>query len=47
MRHVDERVPETPFFGIRQMTLHLRNEGHLVNEKWIRRLMRFKGLVPI
>jgi putative transposase len=25
------------------MTWHLRNEGHLVNEKRIRRLMRLMG----
>ena len=28
------------------MTWHLRNEGHLVNEKRIRRLMRLMGLIP-
>jgi putative transposase len=33
--------------GVRQMTWHLRNEGHLVNEKRIRRLMRLMGLMPI
>ncbi|PHP64527.1 IS3 family transposase, partial [Zhengella mangrovi] len=38
---------ETPFFGVRQMTWHLRNDGHLVNEKRIRRLMRLMGLMPI
>ena len=29
------------------MIWHLRNEGHLVNEKRIRRLMRLMGLMPI
>lgn len=29
------------------MTWHLRAEGHLVNEKRIRRLMRLMGLKPI
>ncbi len=29
------------------MTWHLRNEGHVVNEKRIRRLMRLMGLMPI
>jgi len=29
------------------MTWHLRNQGHLVNEKPIRRLMRLIGLRPI
>ncbi len=47
MRLIDERFLETPFFGVRQMTWHLRNEGHLVNEKRIRRLMRLMGLMPI
>ena len=43
MRQIDEQFLETPFFGIRQMTWHLRNEGHLVNEKRIRRLIRLMG----
>ncbi|WP_439150615.1 IS3 family transposase [Sulfitobacter sp.] len=29
------------------MTWHLRNEGHAVNEKRIRRLMRLMGLMLI
>ena len=37
---IDKQVPETPFYGVRQMTWHLQNEGHAVNEKRIRRLMR-------
>jgi len=44
MRLIDEQVLETPFFGVPQMTWHLRNDGHLVNKKRIRRLMR---LMPI
>ena len=47
MRQIDEQFLETPFFGVRQMTWHLRNEGHLVNEKRIRRLMRLMRLMPI
>lgn len=47
MRQIDEQFLETPFFGVRQMTWHLRNEGHQVNEKRIRRLMRLMGLMPI
>ncbi len=47
MRQIDEQFLETLFFGVRQMTWHLRNEGHLVNEKRIRRLMRLMGLMPI
>jgi hypothetical protein len=44
MRQIDEQFLETPFFGVRQMTWHLRNDGHLVNEKRIRRLMRLMGV---
>src|SRR6056297_3720183 len=40
MRVIDKQFLETPFYGVRQMTWHLRNEDHLVNEKRIRRLMR-------
>ncbi len=47
MRQIDGQFLETPFFGVRQMTWHLRNDGHLVNEKRIRRLMRLMGLMPI
>ncbi len=47
MRRIDEQFLETPFFGVRQMTWHLRNDGHLVNEKRIRRLMPLMGLMPI
>lgn len=27
MRQIDEQFLETPFFGVRQMTWHLKNEG--------------------
>ena len=37
---VDKQFLETPFYGVRQMTWHLQKEGHAVNEKRIRRLMR-------
>lgn len=47
MRLIDEQFLETPFFGVRQMTWHLKNEGHPVNEKRVRRLMRLMGLMPI
>nr|WP_244505176.1 IS3 family transposase [Pelagibacterium luteolum] len=47
MRRIDEQFLETPFFGVRQMTWHLRNEAHLINEKRVRRLMRLMGLMPI
>ena len=47
MRLIDKQFLETPFYGVRQMTWHLRNDDHLVNEKRIRRLMRLMGLMPI
>ena len=47
MRRVDEQFLGTPFFGVRQMTWHLGNDGDLVNEKRIRRRMRRMGLMPI
>ena len=47
MRLIDLQFLDTPFFGVRQMTWHLRNEGHGVNEKRVRRLMRLMGLMPI
>ncbi len=47
MRLIDEQFLETPFYGVRQMKWHLRAQGHLVNEKRIRRLMRLMGLMPI
>ncbi|EDM72297.1 Transposase and inactivated derivative [Roseobacter sp. AzwK-3b] len=28
MRVIDKQFLETPFYGVRQMTWHLRNEGH-------------------
>jgi hypothetical protein len=33
MRLIDVQFLETPFFGVRQMTWHLRNEGHI--RKWM------------
>lgn len=36
MLKVDKQFLDTPFYGVRQMTWHLQNEGHAVNEKGIR-----------
>jgi putative transposase len=44
MRPIDRQFLETPFYVVRQMTWRLQNEGHAVNPKRIRRLMR---LMPI
>ena len=47
MRQINEQFLETPFFGVRQMNWHLRNDRHLVNQKRIRWPMRLMGLLPI
>ncbi len=44
MRRIDEIYTEHPFYGVRQMTRVLRHEGHTVNPKRIRRLLRLMGL---
>ena len=44
---IDKQFLETPFYGVRQMTRHFKNEGYAVNEKRIRRLMRLMRLMPI
>jgi putative transposase len=40
MRIMDEQYLRTPFFGSRQMTRWLWNQGHPVNRKPIQRLMQ-------
>ena len=47
MAMIDRQFLETPFYGARQMMWHLRAEGHRVNIKRVRRLMRLMGLMPI
>ena len=47
MRLVDERFLRTPFYGSRQMARWLRRQGHRVDRKRVRRLMRKMGLMPI
>ena len=47
MRLIDEQYLETPWYGARQMTRHLRREGHAVNRKRIGRLMQLMGLSAI
>ncbi len=44
---IDKQFLDTPFYGIRQMTWHLQNEGYAVNEKRIRRLMRLMRSMSI
>ena len=47
MHRIDKQFLDTPFYGVRQMTWHLQNEGHAVNETRIRRRMRLMRLMPI
>ena len=47
MRLLDEQYLKTPFYGSRKMTAHLRRQGHRVNRKRVRRLMRRMGLEAI
>ena len=47
MRLIDEQYTRTPFFGVPKMTAWLCRQGHWVNEKRIRRLMRLMGFEAI
>jgi len=47
MRLLDKQYIETPFYGIDKMTEWLRRQGHYVNHKRIRRLMRQMGLEAV
>ena len=44
MRLIDEAYTRHPFYGIERMTAVLRRQGHQVNPKRVRRLMRLMGL---
>lgn len=47
MRLIDEEYTRYPFYGIEKMTAVLRRQGHTINPKRIRRLMRLMGLEAI
>jgi len=47
MRLIDEQFLDTPYYGSRQMTRHLRRQGHSISRKRIRRSMHKMGLTPI
>ena len=47
MRLIDEQYLSRPYFGQRRMTIWLRQQGHLVNVKRVRRLMQIMGLEAI
>ncbi len=44
MRLIDEVYTRCPFYGVRRITAWLRRQGHAVNPKRVRRLMRRMGL---
>jgi putative transposase len=44
MRLLDEQYTKTPFYGVERMTAWLRQQGHPVNPKRVRRLLRLMGL---
>ena len=47
MNLLDEQYTETPFYGYRRMTVHLRLLGWTVNHKRVLRLMKVLGLEAI
>jgi putative transposase len=47
MRRIDEQYTARPFFGSRQMTAWLVQQGERVNRKRVQRLMRVMGLEAI
>jgi putative transposase len=47
MKLIDEQYVKTPFYGIDKMTEWLHLEGHPVNHKRVRRLMRQMGLEAV
>lgn len=47
MRLLDEQYTRTPFYGVPRMTEWLKTQGHHVNPKRIRRLMRLMDIEAI
>ncbi|MYL85208.1 IS3 family transposase [Desulfovibrio aerotolerans] len=47
MRRIGELFLETPFYGSRQMRLHLQHQDIVVDRGSVRRLMRRMGLMAI
>lgn len=47
MRRIDEIYTKWPFYGARKMVAELRGDGHAVNRKRVRRLMRLMGIEAI
>jgi putative transposase len=44
---LDEQYTQTPFYGVKRMTVWLQRQGELVNEKRVRRLLRLMGLMAL
>lgn len=47
MRLLDEQYTRTPCYGVLKMVAYLRNLGHVVNAKRVRRLLRKMGLEAV
>jgi putative transposase len=47
MNLIDEQYTRMPFYGVAKMTAWLHRQGHFVNPKRVRRLMRLMGLEAI
>lgn len=47
MKLIDEQYTQTPFYGITKMVEWLGRQGHRVNHKRVRRLMRQMGLEAV
>jgi putative transposase len=47
MHQIDRLFTNYPFYGVRKMTAHLCRQGHQVNVKRVRRLMRKMGLEAV
>jgi len=47
MKLIDRQYMATPFYGARKIAAWLRSQGHRVNRKRVRRLMRIMGLKAI
>ena len=47
MRRIDELFTAWPFLGSRRMTVMLRAQGHAINRKRVRRLMRHMGIAAL
>jgi putative transposase len=47
MKLIDRQFMDSPFYGSRKMAVFLKDQGHIVNRKKVRRLMRMMGLKAI